>query len=68
MDAMFSLIHVAAFLVGVRGKCALLSPEPSQWATLGVGSVAGSKRGGRNVSATATAPTPIAEEPMNIHA
>lgn len=38
---------------------------PTQWATLGLGSAAGSWPGDRNVNAMATAPRPIAHEPMN---
>jgi hypothetical protein len=37
---------------------------PTQWATLGVASAAGSAWGGRNVHAMATAPSPIPHEPM----
>jgi hypothetical protein len=39
----------------------------AQWATVGVGSAAGSRRGGRNVNAMATAPRPIPDDPMKSH-
>ena len=38
--------------------------SPTQWATPGAGSRTGSRRGGRNVDAMATAPRPIPNEPM----
>jgi hypothetical protein len=55
-------------LNGHLGRCEKFfrAPEARQPATLGLGITTVSVRGGRNVSAIATAPAPIADEAMNI--